>query len=185
MTSGGESGLPCCGLTTITDSRDGQVYPVIQIGGQCWLQKNMNYQVGMSWCYGNDTFNCDTFGRLYDWHTARGACPSGWHLPSDAEWTALMNELGGETVAGAKMKSADGWNNNENSTNSSGFTALPGGNCYRNYLFNGLMGRAYFWTSTATSAANAWNRHLYDDQQGIFRDNYDKSHGFSVRCVKD
>jgi uncharacterized protein (TIGR02145 family) len=184
-TTGGTGGEPCSGLTTVTDSRDGQVYPVVQIGSQCWLQKNMNYETGTSWCYAYDTSNCSAYGRLYDWYTAIGVCPSGWHLPSDAEWTALTAFLGGEFIAGGKMKSASGWYNNGNGTNSSGFTALPGGNCYRNDLFNGRSSRAYFWSSTETSSINAWNRHLYYNKEDVSRDNYGKTHGFSVRCLMD
>ena len=184
-TTGCTGEQPCSGLTNITDSRDGQVYPIVQIGNQCWLQKNMNYETGTSWCYAYDTSNCNTYGRLYDWHTAIGICPSGWHLPSDEEWTILTAFLGGEFIAGSKMKSVSGWYFNGNGTNSSGFTALPGGNCYRNELFNGRTSRAYFWSSTETSSINAWNRHLYYNQEAVSRDNYGKTHGFSVRCVKD
>jgi uncharacterized protein (TIGR02145 family) len=184
-TTGGAGGEPCSGQTTVTDSRDGQVYPTIQIGDQCWLQKNMNYQTGNSWCYANNPLHCDTYGRLYDWETALGICPSGWHLPSDAEWTVLTSFLGGDYIAGGKMKSSSGWNYNGNGTNSSGFTALPGGNEYRNGSFNGLKGRAYFWSSTEISSTNAWNRHLYSDSEGVSSGNYGKTHGFSVRCLKD
>jgi len=184
-TTGGTGDDPCSGLTTITDSRDGQIYPTVQIGNQCWLKKNVNYQTGNSWCYANNTSHCDTYGRLYDWYTARGVCPSGWHLPSDAEWTALTTFLGGEYIAGGKMKSTSGWENNGNGNNSSGFTALPGGNEYRNGFFNGRLGRAYFWSSTETSSTNAWNRHLYSNREDMSCDIYSKTHGFSVRCVKD
>ena len=184
-TTGGAGGEPCSGLTSVTDSRDGQVYPTVQIGNQCWLQKNINYQTGNSWCYANNSSNCDTYGRLYDWHTALGVCPSGWHLPGDEEWTALTTFLGGEFLAGEKMKSASGWYYYGNGTNSSGFTALPGGNCYRNDLFNGRLSRAYFWSATEVSSTNAWNRHLYSNKEDVSRDIYDKTHGFSVRCLKD
>ena len=104
-TSAGSSGEPCPGMPTITDSRDGQIYPTVQIGSQCWLQKNMNYSTGSSRCYDNYASNCNTYGRLYDWQTVLGACPSGWHLPSDAQWTTLTTFLGGTGVAGGKMKS--------------------------------------------------------------------------------
>ena len=184
-TAGGSGGDPCSGLTSITDIRDGQVYPTVQIGSQCWLQKNLNYETSISWCYAYNTSNCDTYGRLYDWNTALMVCPSGWHLPDDSEWTVLTNFLGGEYIAGGKMKSDSGWNYNGNGTNSSGFNALPGGNCYRSNSFNGLKSRAYFWTSTETSSITAWNRHLYAERADLSCDNYLKSHGFSVRCIKD
>ena len=184
-TAGGTGDDPCSGLISVIDPRDGQVYPVVRIGDQCWLQKNMNFETGTNWCYAYDTSYCNTYGRLYDWHTALGVCPSGWHLPSDEEWTTLTAFLGGEFIAGSKMKSVNGWYFNGNGTNSSGFTALPGGNCYRNELFNGRTSRAYFWSSTETSSINAWNRHLYYNKEDVSRDNYGKTHGFSVRCVKD
>jgi uncharacterized protein (TIGR02145 family) len=184
-TTGSIDDRPCCGQNTVTDPRDGQVYPIVQIGNQCWLQKNMNYKTGNNWSYENDTSNCDIFGRLYDWYTAQDVCPSGWHLPSDAEWAELTSFLGEEYIAGGKMKSTSGWYNNGNGTNSSGFNALPAGNCYRNSLFNGITSRAYFWTSTQTSTTYSWNRHLYYNEEELFRDNYSKTHGFSVRCVRD
>ena len=188
-TTGGSGGQPCPGMSTITDSRDGQVYPTVQIGSQCWLQKNMNYSTGNSWCYDNNTSNCNTYGRLYDWQTAIVACPSGWHLPSDAEWTTLTDFLGGESVAGGKMKEVGTahWRSpNTGATNSSGFTALPGGRRDYNGSFSPLASYAYFWSSTENSSINAWGRMLNYSSEWVNRDhNYDKPNGFSARCVKD
>lgn len=152
--TGTASGTPCPGMPTITDPRDGQVYPTVKIGSQCWLQKNMNYKTGNSWCYGDNSTNCDTYGRLYDWKTALKVCPKGWHLPSDDEWSTLTTFLGGEGVAGGKMKEAgtSHWASpNEGAANSSGFTALPGG--YRRYNgnFANLTYAANFWSSTEYS----------------------------------
>jgi uncharacterized protein (TIGR02145 family) len=181
-------GVPCPGMPTIIDSRDGQVYPTIQIGSQCWLQKNMNYSTGNSWCYDNNSSNCNTYGRLYDWQTALGACPSGWHLPSDAEWTALTTFLGGESVAGGKMKEAGTthWSSpNSGATNSSGFTALPGGYRVNNVGFSSLTDGALFWSSTETSSTNAWYWFLEASSEYVYRDNNDKALGFSARCVQD
>jgi uncharacterized protein (TIGR02145 family) len=179
-------GEPCPGMPTITDSRDGQVYPTVQIGSQCWLQKNMNYSTGNSWCYNNNTY-CDTYGRLYDWQTALGACPSGWHLPSDSEWTALTDFLGGEFIAGGNMKEAgtDHWvSPNTGATNSSGFTALPGGYRYFNGYFDYLTNYGFYWSSTEYSSTYAWHRHLYYIVENVNRDYNLKTHGFSVRCVQ-
>jgi hypothetical protein len=120
FTTSESSGSGCNGITSITDPRDGQIYPTVEIGDQCWLQKNMNYATGNSWCYDNNTANCATYGRLYDWETVmngtsssnavpsgvQGICPPGWHVPSDAEWTILTDYLGGEGVAGGNMKEA-------------------------------------------------------------------------------
>lgn len=188
--SGSPFGEPCPGIPTITDPRDGQVYPTVQIGSQCWLQKNMNYETGNSWCYDNITSNCSTYGRLYDWSTALGACPSGWHLPSDAEWTVLTTFLGGESNAGGKMKEAGyaHWKTpNTGATNESGFTALPGG--YRNYngTFYYLRDHALFWSSTESSSTDAWYRSLRYDIRDVFRNRNGgiKADGYSVRCLKD
>ncbi|MCK9204433.1 MAG: hypothetical protein M0P58_08390, partial [Bacteroidales bacterium] len=98
--SGTASGTPCPGIPTITDPRNGLVYPTVKIGSQCWLQKNMNYQTGNSWCYENKSENCDIYGRLYDWETALKVCPKGWHLPSDDEYSVLLDYLGGKNLAG-------------------------------------------------------------------------------------
>jgi len=187
-TTGGSAGEPCPGIPTITDPRDLQVYPTVQIGSQCWLQKNMNYQSGNSWCYDNSTSNCTTYGRLYDWQTALGACPSGWHLPSDAEWTALTTFLGGEPVAGGKMKEAGTahWSSpNTGATNSSGFTALPGGTRYSNGNFGSLTNYAYFWSSTEYSSSGAWSRLLYGNNAYVNRYSGSKTDGCSARCVQD
>ena len=187
-TTGSSAGEPCPGIPTITDPRDGQVYPTVQIGSQCWLQKNMNYSTGNSWCYDDNTSNCTTYGRLYDWQTALGACPSGWHLPSDDEWTDLTTFLGGGSIAGGKMKEAGTthWASpNTGATNSSGFTALPGG--YRGITgsFVYLAYYAYFWSSTEYSSTVAWYRTLHYYREYVSRYYYAKSTGFSARCVQD
>jgi len=187
--SGTASGTPCPGIPTFTDPRDGQVYPTVQIGSQCWMQKNMNYETGNSWCYKDNSTNCNTYGRLYNWETALKVCPKGWHLPSDEEWTVLTDYLGGETVAGGKMKEAgtvDWLSPNTGVTNSSGFTALPGG--LRGYGddFRHLTYYAYFWSSTEYSSAYAWRRNLNYNSQDVTRDyGYYKANGFSCRCLKD
>ena len=173
---------------TITDSRDGQVYPTVQIGEQCWLQKNMNYETGNNWCYDNDPANCATYGRLYDWETVLGVCPSGWHLPSDAEWTALTTFLGGVSIAGGKMKEAGTahWSSpNTGATNSSGFTALPGG--YRSFSgsFGYLTTSVTVWSSTENSSTNAWYRGLSYSNEYVYLNNHYKTYGFSARCVQD
>jgi len=173
---------------------DGNNYTTVQIGtgksvAQIWMAENLNYSTGNSWCYDNNSSNCNTYGRLYDWQTALGACPSGWHLPSDAEWTALTDFLGGESIAGGKMKEAGTahWSSpNTGATNSSGFTALPGG--YRPNTggsFNGLTLYAYFWSSTENSSTHAWSRYLYYDTEDVGRNYVTKPYGFSARCLQN
>jgi len=182
-------GKPCPGIPTITDPRDGQMYPTVQIGTQCWMQKNMNYQTVNSWCYDNLSSNCDTYGRLYNWKTALNVCPRGWHLPSDEEWTTLTDYLGGEGIADGKMKAVGYlWKSpNAGATNSSGFTALPGGYRYFTGYFSGLSLGTAFFSSSQNGETNAWTRGLsyYKDNDGVERDDAPKVHGFSARCLQD
>ncbi len=189
--------LPCPGIPTITDPRDGQVYTTVQIGSQCWMAMNLNYQTGNSWCYDNNTANCNTNGRLYDWSTALGVCPSGWHLPSDAEWCTLTqyvdptvscNTIGSSgTDVGIKMKSTSGWSSGGNGTNESGFTALSGGHRDRFGNFNYFGYFACFWSSSSRINAtnHAWYRDLRYTDNGVSRYYDYKSNGYSVRCVRD
>ncbi|MBI9038907.1 MAG: hypothetical protein JEY97_12305 [Bacteroidales bacterium] len=155
----------------ITDPRDGQVYTTVEIGTQCWMAENLNIgemingnsnmtnnSVIEKYCYVNDAANCEIYGGLYQWNEmmeysttqgVQGICPSGWHLPTDGEWTILTDFLGGESVAGGKMKETGitHWNApNTGATNVSGFTALPGGFRDNNGSFNGLAGGTHFWS---------------------------------------
>lgn len=181
-------GKPCPGMRTFTDPRDEQVYPTVQIGSQCWMQKNMNYKTGNSWCYGKNSDNCSTYGRLYDWETALKACPEGWHLPSDDEWATLTTFLGGLSVAGGKMKETGTkhwFSPNTGASNSSGFSAVPSG--YRDYLghFCNLTGSLYFWSSSEISSSHVWSRKLIYNSEYISRSNDGKTNGFSCRCLRD
>lgn len=174
--------------TTITDPRDGQIYNISTIGTQTWFAQNLNYQTGNSWCYDDNTSNCTTYGRLYDWQTALGSCPSGWHLPSKDEWIVLINFLGGESIAGGKMKEKGigHWNApNTGATNSSGFYALPGGARRTDGGFSYLGTHAYFWSSSQYDATYAWYRYLYFSNDDVGRINVFKTVGMSVRCVQD
>jgi uncharacterized protein (TIGR02145 family) len=174
--------LPPC--SSLTDSRDGQTYSLVEIGTQCWMAENLNYSTGTNWCFDNNPSNCVTYGRLYDWHTAISACPDGWHLPSDSEWQVLVDYLGGDAVAGGKMKTVSGWSTpNAGATNESGFSALPGGNRLGNFNELGIQG--YWWTGTAVDADFAWYRSIYYGLTGVGRTDYYKTAGFSCRCVKD
>ena len=77
-------------LGEMTDPRDGQTYQTVTLGNQTWLAQNLNYETdNNSWCYDDDPENCETYGRLYDWEAAMSACPDGWHLASDEDWTTL------------------------------------------------------------------------------------------------
>jgi len=128
---------------TFTDARDNHVYKWVGIGEQVWMAENLAYKPssGNYWAYNNDQNNITIYGYLYDWETACNVCPSGWHLPSDAEWTKLTNYLGGEEIAGGKLKATTGWNSpNSGADNSSGFSGLPGGSRDTFGFFN-LTGR--------------------------------------------
>jgi uncharacterized protein (TIGR02145 family) len=106
-------------------------------------------------------------------------------VPSDAEWTTLENFLGGSSVAGGKMKSANGWYGGGNGSNSSGFTGLPGGYRYSNGSFNNVGVYGFWWSSTQSSSPFAWYRFLNYFGAYSFRANDDSAAGFSVRCVRD
>ena len=194
----------------LTDSRDGQTYRTVKIGDQVWMAENLNFETDNSWCYGDDPAYCDTYGRLYTWaaavgraadecgdgHTCglgsgdiRGVCPEGWHLPSRAEWDALIVAVDGsiteyedDNVAGTKLKSATGWSSG-NGTDAFGFSALPAGYRYGGGLFDFEGYTAYFWSSTEYDRHYACDMYLYYDY--AFLVNVNKYHGFSVRCLKD
>jgi uncharacterized protein (TIGR02145 family) len=201
--SGGGSG-------TVTDI-DGNTYNTVVIGTQEWMAENLkvskyrngdNIVTGLSdaaWntttsgafsIYDNDVANNAIYGKLYNWYAVadpRELCPVGWHVPSDTEWTTLENYLGGDFVAGGKMKAVSTlWvSPNTGATNSSGFTGLPGG--FRNnggtYVNIGSLG--YWWSSTQSSSTYAWFRVLYYNLGYVGRNGFPNRYGFSVRCVRD
>jgi uncharacterized protein (TIGR02145 family) len=122
----------------------------------------------------------------------QGICTTGWHIPTDAEWTTLTTFLGFESVAGGKMKETGTthWNSpNTSATNSSGFTGLPGGDRFDDGAFYVIGFNGYFWSSTEfspiNSPINAWNRGLFYNTALISRTHNTKTYGFSVRCLKD
>jgi uncharacterized protein (TIGR02145 family) len=141
-----------------------------------------------AWCYyGNDPENGKKYGKLYNWfvvNDSRGLAPAGFHIPSDAEWTKLSDNLGSMTVAGKKMKSKSEWKVDSNSTNSSGFSGLPGGYSYNGeFYFIGSTGK--WWSSTEDYTYYAWFRGLYDISINMTRYYSYKIDGYSVRCLKD
>jgi uncharacterized protein (TIGR02145 family) len=171
-----------------TDSRDGKKYGTVKIGNQVWMGENLNYNANGSKCYDNKPANCDKYGRLYNWPTAKTACPKGWHLPSDAEWTALTDFVGGSSNAGKKLKAASGWNSNGNGTDEFGFSALPGGygNSYGSFDYVGNYGSWWSATESIAIAAYGCGRRMDYDGAGVY--GYDGGKAttlFSVRCVQD
>ena len=134
-------------------------------------------------CYDNKTEYCIMYGCLYDWETAKNACPSGWHLPSGAEWDVLMTAVGGKEVAGGKLKAKSGWSNNGNGTDEYGFTALPGGSGYHNGRFGGVGELSYWWSSTANGRGHAVICGMSNNERAECA--YDDGNYLSVRCVRD
>lgn len=148
------------------------------------------------------TSNYENYAVLYNWHVTmnaaasstlnpsgiRGVCPEGWHIPSDGEWGDLIEYLGGESVAGGKMKVTDTlyWQNpNASATNETNFSALPGGALYPNGDFYGIGKDGIWWSSTEHDAEYVWARYLGYDGGYVTRFNYTKDVALSVRCVKD
>ena len=182
--------------TAFTDSRDGQVYRTVKIGRQIWMAQNLNYEAGQFWmvrnlnyeawsvCYMHKDANCKKYGSLYNWATALKACPDDWRLPSDEEWTALMDAVGGDSTAGMKLKSAKGWNNKGNGTDEYGWSALPGGD-YSDDGFGNAGNFGFWWSATEGNADSAWLRGIYYGGERVGRFNDSKALLFSVRCVKD
>jgi uncharacterized protein (TIGR02145 family)/uncharacterized repeat protein (TIGR02543 family) len=168
-----------------TDSRDGKTYTLVEIGGQTWMAENLNYQISSgSWCNSDNNSNCNQYGRLYNWNVAMTACPTGWHLPTNQEWTALVTAVGGSSVAGTKLKTTSGWNNNGNGMDNYRFSALPGG--YRdgsdgNFGTIGYYG--YWWTATANDNISTLGRYMSYENNYVNDGSYDKNAGLSVRCV--
>lgn len=142
------------------------------------------------WCYyDNDPLNGSIYGKLYNWHAVadkRGLAPEGWHIPSEKEFSILVDNLGGPAIAGGSLKSRSYWNMpNTGATNSSIFTGLPGGFRYEDgqFIFKGNYG--YWWTSSEFDSLNALGVRLNYDDVSLNQYDYPKCIGFSIRCVLD
>jgi uncharacterized protein (TIGR02145 family) len=175
---------------SFTDPRDGKEYKTVKIGEQIWMAQNLNFNTNGSSCYGffNKDSNCQKYGRLYDWNTARKACPNGWRLPSDADWTALESTVGGETTAGTKLKSLSGWNRNGNGTDDFDFAALPGGYGFSGGSFNDVGNNGRWWSSTTTITREGINviyRGMVHNHSSLNKYNIRQGALLSVRCVKN
>jgi len=178
-------------LGSLGDARDGKTYKTVNLGGKTWMAENLNHKTAKgSWCYqGNDESNCDKYGgRLYDWNTAKGACPAGWRLPSRQEWTDMVEKAGGSSAAGKKLKAASGWSsggNGINGTDDYGFSALPGGYRANNGGFGNAGSGGNWWTDTENGSQYGYALRMssYDDSVDETY-NY-KDYGFSVRCIQE
>lgn len=182
-----------------TKYRDGSNIPIVTDNAQWannWNNGNPLQQPMMCW-YNNDqaTYTTNKFGALYNWYAInpttngnKNVCPTGWHVPTDAEWTTLTTFLGGESVAGGKMKSTGTqyWSSlNTGATNSSGWSGLPGGARLDDGPFVSIGNFGFWWSSTEYNTNFAWRRYLYYVNGDVYRSNTNKTYGFSVRCVRD
>lgn len=191
---------------------DGNAYKTVKIGNQWWMAENLkvthyrngenilNVTVASEWAtlatgaycnYNNDAGNIATYGRLYNWyslHDSRGLAPEGWHIPNDGEWQVLVDYLGGNAIAGGKIKESgtSHWASpNTGATDDYGFCAVPNG--YRNFdgIFYDMGISAPFWNSTAYNSGNSLGWYPRYEYAIIFRDHHPVTNGFAVRCVKD
>ncbi|NQU84799.1 MAG: fibrobacter succinogenes major paralogous domain-containing protein [Mariniphaga sp.] len=169
------------------DPRDNNKYSIVKIGEQIWMGENIRYNVDSDCrAYNNNEYLVNSFGRLYSWASAQNACPEGWHLPSDAEWTKLSDFLGGYLVAGGKLKTISGWYSNGNGTDDYGFSLLPGGFSFATH-FNSFGQMANLWSSTTTehNSNYAWYRYVNYRGSALVQRSILKNNRFSARCIKD
>jgi len=161
----------------------------VKIGSQTWTAENINNEGG-GVCYDNDPSYCAKYGRLFTWGEALIACPSGWRLPSDDDWTQLVNYAGGEEIAGERLKSTSGWDWNNffnisgNGTDDYGFSALPSGHGDSEGDFYG-PGSTFWWSATEDGSEDAWRRGILSSDERVFRQSHKKGNLYSVRCVKN
>jgi uncharacterized protein (TIGR02145 family) len=194
---------------------DGNIYNLVTIGEQEWMAENLRtskYEDGTtipnitddsqwktlttgSWGnYENNSQNDSAYGKLYNWyavHDPRNICPTGWHVPTDAEWTTLTDYLIANGHSGAEvsvLKANFGWNyykgQNGNGTDVFGWAGLPGGYRSSSGKFYNIGERGHWWSSSQY-ISEAWYRGLISDDLGVDKSRYNKRGGFSVRCIKD
>jgi uncharacterized protein (TIGR02145 family) len=172
-------------------SYSGKTYKTVNIGTQTWFAENLDYDpgTGNSACYDNQASNCAIYGRLYDWSTAMDVCPSGWHLPSRAEWEVMITYIGGASTDGTKLKATSGWFSNgivnHNGTDEFGFSALPGGGRYAADYFHNVGSSGNWWSASESESdiGGAYSRGM--DGNFASWNGYSKGFLFSVRCVQD
>lgn len=200
---------------TIADA-DGNVYNTITIGSQTWMKENLKttqfsdgtvippvigridwyYLSGPGYCwYDNSADNLAAYGALYSWFTIdarsnghKNICPSGWHVPTDTEWSSLISYLGGDSAAVGKLRETGNshWPDpNAGATNESGFTALPGGGCDFNGAYYDLGLNGHWWSSTEFVSGGAWSWYIGNDSSGVNHQGRYEQDGFSVRCIKN
>jgi len=186
-----------------------EIYQTVVIGNQVWMARNLNYNASGSKCYENKDANCAIYGRLYDWATAmnlssscnsiscssqieakhKGICPSGWHIPNNADWDELYNYVGTKSKY---LKATSGWNGGGNGYDRYGFSALPGGNGGGEGGYGGSYGSFYnvgdygwWWSSSESDKNEAYIRYIFNEYEGASYGDWWKVCLLSVRCVKD
>ena len=222
------TGVPCvpfnCGTSAISDI-DGNSYNTVLIGTQCWTKENLKvtkYNDGTTIpdstnsTWGTATIGARTeyvavgvsgyvatYGYLYNWYAAteaRKICPNGWHVPTDEEWTSLIQfivptETISATVIGSQSLTAGGKLKSTSTTlwqtpgfpgtDNYGFSALPGGGRNDVGSFSSIRDNAFFWSATEDGSNDAWRRSLSNANSNVSRRDYSKTSGFSVRCLRD
>jgi uncharacterized protein (TIGR02145 family) len=164
---------------------EGKTYKTVVIGTQTWMAENLNYTTTTgSWCYDGVATNCTTYGRLYDYGTAKTVCPSGWHLPDTTEWNTLEAAVGGTATAGTKLKAYSTLWSINSGTDIFGFSALPGG-IYNSGSFINVGSNAGFWTATVDWSSVSLSRGMNGLSANVSHGNYYQTDGFSVRCLQD
>ena len=189
---------------------DGNTYQSVIIGTQEWMVENLRttkYSDGTAipnvtintdwgnlstgaWCHYNNDNQYDTiYGKLYNFHAVETGklCPTGWHVPTDAEWAVLNDYLGANGHSGTEgtaLKATSGWSGG-NGTDDYGFLGLPGGYRSSNGYFSSIGGYGSWLSSSQSNTSNAWYRYLYSTNDNVNRDYYSKTFGFSVRCLRD
>lgn len=174
----------------------GKTYKTIKINHQTWMAENLNYNVEGSKCYENSEANCDKYGRLYNWIAATSLCPSGWHLPSNADWDKLFRYVDGisgtespynSEMAGKYLKSKSGWRKNESSVgeNKYGFSAMPGGYGTSNGSFSNIVITGRWWSANEYDSEWAYSIFMNYNYDSADYEYDEKFLLLSVRCVKD
>ena len=211
LTSCGESSRKANTTTNHVTTEEDTINK-ITIGEQVWMVENLNVDTFRNgepilevktedewkkasdekkpaWSYyNNNPDNGSPYGKLYNWYAVndpRGLAPKAWRIPSDKDWSKLTDFLGGESVAGKKMKSSNLWTETEECSNESGFSGLPGG-CRNSFANFSQIGEYAYWWSSTDNGSNAWYRFLEPDNGYVGRSGFgNKANGYSVRCLKD
>lgn len=194
----------------IQDHRDGQIYRIVKIGTQLWMAENLNFSSEGSWCYRDSSVYCEKRGRLYNWKAAKEACPKGWRLPSNDDWSMLREYVISNSregcpsrrcpsrscrCAGYKLKKNSGWQMAVDvpaGSDEFGFSGVPGGMRLSDGSFGGLNDHSYLWSATEADSVRSFVWDLWYNAN-VFYESFEqkmgkdgnKDNGFSVRCIKD